>query len=128
MNNNLAKWINKKLEETGWSIRELARRVDVSPSHISRIANSEINPSPELAKRMALAFSVSPEEVFKLIGWLPEQSFVDPAEEEILELFRLLDTERKSHLILIAKDLTEIRPRRKKLNTEERQEEIPKSG
>lgn len=120
MNNNLSKWINKKLTETGWSMRELARKLDVSPSHISRIANSEINPSPELAKKMALAFSVPPEDVFRLIGWLPEQTFNDPAEDEMLELFRLLDTETKSHLLVIARDLTEVRSRKRKLVGEEK--------
>src|SRR3954468_11158853 len=53
------------LRERGWSIRELARRADVTDAHLSRVLR-QVNyktPSAELARRVAIALEL-PEDYF----------------------------------------------------------------
>jgi transcriptional regulator with XRE-family HTH domain len=52
--------VPRLLNERGWSIRELARRADVTDSHLSRVlrrANYK-TPSADLARRVAVAFGL----------------------------------------------------------------------
>lgn len=52
--------VPKLLRERGWSIRELARRADVTDAHLSRVLRraSYKTPSADLARRVALAFDL----------------------------------------------------------------------
>jgi len=57
--------VPRLLQERGWSIRELARRSDVTDAHLSRVlrrANYK-TPSGELARRVAVALGL-PDDYF----------------------------------------------------------------
>jgi len=53
--------VPRLLQERGWSIRELARRAEVTDAHLSRVLR-RVNyktPSGELARRVAVALELS---------------------------------------------------------------------
>jgi len=45
------KWLLEELSKRRWSMREFARRCEVSESTISRIVSGKRNPSSELCRR-----------------------------------------------------------------------------
>lgn len=73
MSDNLSAWLNKKLEEYGWSIRELSRRGGISHSHAARIVNGEAIPSAEVCRKLAKAFNISETEMLKAAGYITEK-------------------------------------------------------
>lgn len=56
----LAECLESLLRERGFSIRELARRAETTPSHLSRIMRgaNEKRPSGALARRVAIALDL----------------------------------------------------------------------
>jgi len=59
------------LEQAGLSGRDLARRLDVAPSTLSRVLNGSARVSPEMALRLSKALGRSPE------SWLAMQDAHD---------------------------------------------------
>ena len=47
--------IRRKREASGYGLTAFARRVEISPSHLSRIERGKANPSPDVLKRIAVA-------------------------------------------------------------------------
>lgn len=83
-NRPLAECLEALLRERGMSIRELARRTETSPSHLSRIMRGveEKRPSGALASRVATALD------------LPPDHFAEARLAAILEILRA-DSERR---------------------------------
>ena len=94
MGNTLVGWIEDKLQETGWSQRELARRAKVSHSMVSKVINREKSPGLDFCIAIANAFEERPENVMRLAGLLPPSAgkLDDLSEEEaeLVKLYRLL--------------------------------------
>jgi transcriptional regulator with XRE-family HTH domain len=51
--NTLADFLSAAIKERGWSIRELARRLDISHTHVGRIISGESHPSTSLCYRIS---------------------------------------------------------------------------
>lgn len=70
----LGQYITAAREAKSWSLRELARRIGVHYSYITRIEQGHYSkPSPEILKRLANALEVPDEDLFALAGHeLPE--------------------------------------------------------
>lgn len=47
--------IRRKREECGFNLTDFARRIGISASWLSRIERDQVNPSPDVLKRIALA-------------------------------------------------------------------------
>jgi transcriptional regulator with XRE-family HTH domain len=93
MSDTLSTWVNSELGKRGWSIRELARRADISPSYASRIANGEVTPSADICVSIAKALSIPPGIVFQKAGYLPKTPAGED-DDELQELYmaaKLLD-------------------------------------
>ena len=58
--------------EAGLTLRELARRVDVDASHLSRVEQGRTKPSKSLLSTLALALQIQEERVLTLGGYLPD--------------------------------------------------------
>lgn len=56
--------IRRLRSERGWTILELARRVDSQPAHVSRIERGINAPSDDLRIRIATALGVRVEQIF----------------------------------------------------------------
>ena len=70
MNENLSKYIKNNREQKNISQRELARKVKIDNSYISRIENGEIQkPTFNLLKKIADVLDVSILELLKIAGY-----------------------------------------------------------
>ncbi|MBN1887667.1 MAG: response regulator [Thermoflexales bacterium] len=63
-------WLNDELQERGWSMRELSRRMGFSVSTVSRVLNGEQNPSGDFCQGLADAFNVPVNRVLWQAGLL----------------------------------------------------------
>src|ERR1700681_4344633 len=60
--------LREKRFEVGLSLRELARRLDVSPSLVSQIETGKIQPSVRTLYAIVSALGLSLDEIFELVG------------------------------------------------------------
>lgn len=102
---DLATWLNERVSERGWSLRETARRVGVSHTTIINIANGQVRASPELCQGLARVFGVPPEEVFRRAGLLPPAPDETPTIRELVHLFSQLPAEEQDDVIAIVRTL-----------------------
>ncbi len=60
-------------QETGYGLRELAERIDISPAYLSRIETSSIEctPSEDLIRMLASVLNRDADELLRLAGRLP---------------------------------------------------------
>ena len=105
MSDTFVSWLNERLEERGWSMREFGRQIDVSPSHAARIINGDALPSMKLTIEIAAALDTSPEIVLRKAGLLPPD---DPETEDRREaqyLFSQLVDEDQTTVLTIMRAL-----------------------
>jgi DNA-binding XRE family transcriptional regulator len=111
MRGGIATWFKMQIEDRGWSLRETARRLDVSHTTIVNLVNGRSKPSVELCKRIAHIFSSSHLEVMRLAGLL------DPAPpdtvrlEEVKQLFTELTGEEQDIVLAQIRALVERKQR-----------------
>ena len=101
------KWLLGELDRRRWSMREFARRCDVSESTVSRIVSGKRNPSSELCRKMAEVLQLPPERVFREAGLLPHSPGDSPAAKEALYLFGQLPEDERLRILLIMRTLLE---------------------
>lgn len=101
------KWLLAELDERRWSMREFARRCEVSESTISRIVSGKRNPSSELCRRMGDVLRLPPERIFREAGLLPQNPDESPGTKEALYLFRQLPEDERLRILLIMRTLLE---------------------
>lgn len=56
------------------SLRALARVTKVSDSYLSQVERGLYQPSPEVLRAIADGLGLSPDELFRRMGWLPQTS------------------------------------------------------
>jgi transcriptional regulator with XRE-family HTH domain len=59
-----------KAEEQGLSLRQLAIRLDMSPSYLSEVLNGKKNLNVELANRIADFYNVQRVVLYRIAGWV----------------------------------------------------------
>ncbi len=101
MNDKLSDWINKQLEELGWSYREFGRRIGISHSYATNIANGTSTADSKTLLRIAQVLGVPIDIVMRKAGLLPDiaDPFDDPSVREIYDLLKSLP-ERDRYEIL----------------------------
>ena len=86
MSDRFANWLKQQIAERGWSVRETARQVGVSPTPISNILSGKGQPGLDVYRGLARAFQVRLEDMLRLAGELPptvqEQRTADPVLDE----------------------------------------------
>ena len=70
-NSTFIKWLSAEIDDRGWTLREMARRSDLTHVAISNVLNEVRNPGVEFCLKVARAFHVPPERVFRRAGLLP---------------------------------------------------------
>ena len=94
---NFASWLQQELDKRGWNHTELARRSEVTPGQISRVANGSRGAGPDLCIAIAKGLDLSREKVFRARGWLLYDS-------------EHLDFKLKPETALIAREIDQLPP------------------
>jgi transcriptional regulator with XRE-family HTH domain len=88
-------WLQKEMDQRGWSQSDLARESKISRQAISNIMNIMRAPGPEVCRALAKAFKVSPKSVFEKAGLLPIENKEDSELEELNYKISQLSPERQ---------------------------------
>ncbi|MBX3048408.1 MAG: helix-turn-helix transcriptional regulator [Anaerolineales bacterium] len=112
-------WLQAQLSERGWTAVYLARRTQISQTHISRLLSGLRRPGPEALKEIARAFDVPPELVFDKAGVLPARGEISDDERQWLHIFdqAASDEERAELLERAELELARLREKRKGKST-----------
>lgn len=69
---DLGRYLRAQREISHLSIRHLARLAKVSDSYLSQVERGRYQPSAEFLANIAKGLSISPDELFRMSGWLPD--------------------------------------------------------
>lgn len=100
-------WLAEELDRRGWSMSELARRVNVTHAAISRVISGERNPSGQLCVSIAETLEMIPHEVLAKAGILPDEPADDRNIIAMRFVFSQLSPEAQEAMIAQARALLE---------------------
>lgn len=86
-------WLLEKLKEKDWSQADLARRSGLTRGAVSNYVNGRV-PDDQALRKIAKAFNMPPENVFRAAGLLPKSSN-DPWADELLHKINQLNPSGK---------------------------------
>lgn len=111
-------WINKEIKERGWSLRELARRSNLSSTAVINVMNQHRRPGTDFCKGVARAFRISPDEVMRRAGILPPSPPKTIRLSEALRLFNSLTESEQESMLIQMKALADEEARRREQERE----------
>lgn len=95
-------WLLERLKEKDWSQADLARASGMTRGGVSNYINGRI-PDETALRKIAKAFNLPPETVYRAAGILPPTPKPDPVIDEITHLARSLPPEDVQDLIDLAR-------------------------
>lgn len=105
-------WLSEKLDIKGWSMRELARRANVSTSTVSRVVSGELKPSWDFCAAIARPLDEPILTIFKLAGLISfpatKGEITTPEILEIVEIMETMTPETRREILHYAKYLSSI--------------------
>jgi DNA-binding XRE family transcriptional regulator len=110
MANDLVSWLAENLEERGWSLRELARRAEISHTTVSSVLKEQQAPSWEFCAEIARVFGLQPERVFVMAGLMPAPPPPVLEEHEAVALLRSLDPGARAYALAMLRGLAGLPP------------------
>jgi transcriptional regulator with XRE-family HTH domain len=99
---DLSDLIVAELEARGWEKKELAIKARLDPGVITRLIQRKTIPKPETIKKIALAFHIPAEVVFRAAGLLPSRPSKDGDFERWEHILSQLPHEDREWLLQIA--------------------------
>ena len=79
MATSLSDYLQRRLDELGWSQRELAARAEMKPSHVSQIVSGKIAlPSPDIRRRLAHELGVRHVDLLIAAGEISDDEAASP--------------------------------------------------
>ncbi len=105
MSNDFVSWVAEYKEEMGWSDSELARRMGVHPSTVSRVLNRERKVSYDFCVGLARILKLPIEDTLRRAGLLPVLPPQVAETEEAARLFNVLSPERRSIVLDILRGM-----------------------
>lgn len=69
---DLGSYLRAQREIAKLSLRHLARMTKVSDSYLSQLERGLYQPSPDVLRAIAEGLGLSPDQLFRRVGWLPE--------------------------------------------------------
>ncbi len=121
--NKFGSWLLKEIESRDMSQSDLARACEITTAQMSRIISGERNAGKETIAKIARAFKLPPETVFRAAGLLPPQSPENEIIEQITHLTQELPTYEQQDILEFVKmrhRLAEERGKNEKRRSKER--------
>jgi transcriptional regulator with XRE-family HTH domain len=103
---SLADWLQLRLVRTGTSPSQLARRLTVHPSTVTRWLAGDTRPRVATVSQLAELFSEDPGLLYVLAGYptsVGTPAHLAPEEAELLTYFRRLSSEQRSIVLAAAR-------------------------
>jgi len=91
-------WLQKEIEIRGITLADVAKRGEVSPTTIWRIANGERNAGIDSILAIAQGLRMSPVEVFRIATNQPSAT-ENPQTEQLVYLFQQLDARDRQTIL-----------------------------
>jgi transcriptional regulator with XRE-family HTH domain len=110
----LEDWLAKQLKDNKLSMRELARRANISNSTISDVMAGKRPPTSDFCKAISGALKVPQVEVEILAGILPRPPGWSPELEEWGALFHQLTEEERANVMTLGRSMAGRRGKQKK--------------
>lgn len=105
---DFGKWLEEERLIRGWSQRELARRMDISGSHISNVESGGKGVTAEFCHKLARVFSADVIDVLKMAGLIgnsipskPITISFDPATQRVVDLMTSIPLEQRELVMKI---------------------------
>jgi len=105
VSDKLSTWLAEQLNIRAWSARELARRIGMSQTSISRYLEGTLTPSPKTCHKLAAALGADLRKVMQLAGHLPSPLPTVEGEEEAITILRSLSTDTRTIVMQILRSL-----------------------
>lgn len=94
MKDTFGPWLREQLREMGMTQMELAQRISIQPSQISRIISGERGTSIEVLEAIARAIRVPVETVFReAVGLNSPEGDLSPTKRQLLDMAEQVDDE-----------------------------------
>lgn len=70
---DLGKYVKQTIDKNGWTIRQAAMKIGVSPAYLSKLINkkSDSNPKPKTLEKLAMGLKVPQSDLMNLAGYTP---------------------------------------------------------
>jgi transcriptional regulator with XRE-family HTH domain len=115
MNPNFSKWLQKEMDQRDWGQSDLARKSGVKRQVIWGYLNGKVsNPDESILQKIARAFRIPFEEIYRAAGILPPKPTTDEWIEKINHAIEQLPPEERERVYLFADALREQIEKKKK--------------
>jgi len=93
-------WLNKQMNEKGWSQAELARRAGINRQVVSNYINKQREkPDYDILIAIARALNIPPETIFRAAGLLTPVSPDTEYEKRLIYLVRMLNDRYQKQIL-----------------------------
>ena len=108
MSADFSKWLQREMDQREWSQSELARRAGIDRQLIWGYLNSKVTkPDEAILQKIARAFKIPVEEVYRAAGILPPKPTTDEWIEKITHVTNELPDDEKERVYQYAEMLRE---------------------
>lgn len=94
MQQALKAWARQQREQRGWSVREMAERMNSPHSSIRRVFDDNERVGVEVSMRLAKIFNKPVEEVLEMGGYIPRRPEETRLHRELIHLFEQLSIDK----------------------------------
>jgi transcriptional regulator with XRE-family HTH domain len=107
----LSVWLSGKLNELGWSQRELARRSGLSQTVISGVISEDKKAGKNFCEKVAAALGEPPENILRMAGFLPKNygktTDLTKDEAKLLEIYRGASTVARRYIMVTVEAMSD---------------------
>jgi transcriptional regulator with XRE-family HTH domain len=94
-----SEWLVDELKQRGWTNADLANTAGISRGSVTNIISGMRSPGTDICERIARAFKIPPEVVYRRAGLLPPEPEPDEKRQELMHLFGMMSAENRDDTI-----------------------------
>lgn len=111
---NFREWLEQELRRRDWRPAELAKAAGLYPGTIGRVLNGDRRAGPDVCLAIADALQISPEQVFRQAGLLPQKPDDPPGLDEWMHTYLSADQMEREELLEYAQFKRKQRERKRR--------------